>query len=397
MSSEMLAYLEVLIILQTALLLGILLYQCKKGHGLKRIVLSLVVLLWGFGICILMSSLEKDRISGSLFIVGSILLYCLMVSGLFMNMVLQKSLKPGKSAVIEAFDKMDFGACYYDATGRVILCNEYMHELAGKIMGTRVLNGLEFEQKLVGIFGETKGSDMHEFTTDDKQYSAKIGKVLVKKEALFELIVVDITGIKDKEKVLIEDNERLTAINKHLHDYGDIADTVIREQEILNAKIMVHDRLGDLLLTTKKAIEEKLPDEDLGQLVKHIKDTLSFMTSMEEGKEEEWEELLKTAVGIGVQVHLTGLVPEKKELKEIVFLAIRECLTNTVRHANGHNLYVTIASGDNTKLEITNDGDKPKGAITMGTGLSALKAKVDKAEGDFQILTEHGFVLRITI
>lgn len=398
MSSTVFAYLEIVIIVATAFVIGATIYQMKKGYREVYTILSRIVSVWGFVICVVMSSLEKDRLSESVTIWSTIALYLVMVAALFFIMIIQKVERPGRDAIIEAFDKMDIGACYYDASGRIVLCNEYMHELSTKAFGTRVLNGFLFKEKLMDLWNETDTDSKYEMLIEHKYYSLYIGTIAVKDDTLNELIAIDITDLKDRKEELESDNHRLTDMNKRLSEYGDIADTVIREQEILNAKIQVHDRFSDLLLTTKHAIEEQLPEEDLQQIIYGIKDTLMFMKPGEEThKEGDLKELLKTADSIGVQIHLEGSIPGKNEIREVVLLAIRECLTNTVKHANGHHLYVTICNADRSTISIANDGEQPKEAINYGTGLSSLKSKVDQVGGCMKVTMENGFVLEIVI
>lgn len=398
MSSTVLAYLEVVIIVATALVIGIMIYQVKKRYREVYTVVSGIISACGFVICVVMSGLEKERLAESFAVWSAIVLYIIMVIALLVIMITKKVEQPGRDAIIEAFDKIDTGVCYYDGTGRIVLCNEYMHELSLKAFGKRVLNGRQFQKKLQALCRETDTGSKYEIQIENRYYAVQAGTIEIKNDRLTELMTVDITNLKERKRELESDNTKLTEMNKRLNEYGDIADTVIREQEILNAKILVHDRFGDLLLTTKHAIEEQLPEDELGQIMDHIRNTLMFMkTGDDSHKEDDLKELLKTADSIGVQMHLEGSIPTEAEIREIVLLAIRECLTNTVKHANGHNLYITIEYGDRTDLTITNDGEKPKEAITYGTGLSSLKAKVDKAGGSMRVSTDTGFVLKIAI
>lgn len=397
MNSTVLAYLEIVVIAASALVTGIMIYQVKKRYRDGYTVLSGIATVCGFMICIVMSGLEKDRLAESFAIWSVIVLYLVLVVFLLVIMITKKAERPGRDAIIEAFDKIDTGVCYYDHTGRIVLCNEYMHELSIKAFGKRVLNGLWFREKLQALCSETD-TDFKEIQIDHRYYSVHTGTIEIKNAVINELMMADITNLKERKKALESDNNKLIEINRRLSEYGDIADTVIREQEILNAKILVHDRFGHLLLTTKHAIEEQLSEEELDQIMDHIRNTLMFMSPGEHSyQEDHLQELLKTAESIGVRIHMAGSVPEKESVREIVLLAIRTCLTNTVKHANGHNLFVAINNADRTGIVITNDGEKPKEAITYGTGLSSLKSKVDKAGGSMSTRTDNGFVLKIVI
>lgn len=397
MSSFIFSSLEMLMFAFTALMLGILIYQIKRVfRGLMAVTVPLIV--YGFVICVVLSGLEKERVVGGIGIWCAVLLYGLLVIAIGVITLQKQPVRPGRDAIVEAFDKMDIGVCYYEMSGRIVLCNEYMHELAENIWGMRVLNGSEFAEKLASMWRETNTPGTYEFYNSDRWFVANRNEVQIKETTFLELIVTDITGLKEKQEELEQNNIRLAELNHRLDQYGAIVDTVIREQEILNAKIMVHDRFGDLLLTAKRAMEDNQPGEDLSRILEHMKETLSSMENVQLSEEtESLTELLKTAESIGVQVHISGRVPEEPALRNLVLLAIRECLTNTVKHARGHNLYVLMVSDSRLHMEITNDGIPPNKPIQFGTGLSVLATKVERMGGNMRAFTENGFMLTIDL
>lgn len=401
MNNMVLSFLEMISIVATAVVLGITIYRGKKGCREFYTLACGLLSVCGFGICVIVSGLEKDRMTGSAAIWRIIALYLLAAIVLPVLLRRRKTLVPGKDAIIEAFDKMDIGVCYYDSFGRIVLCNEAMHEVAVRILGTRALNGQELKDRLESVRAVTNTphpQDSFEFAIGERYFLAYAGQVEIEKDLLTELVVADVSDLKGKRRELEDSNNKLSVINKRLNEYGQTADTVIREKEILNAKIRVHDRFGDLLLTTKRAIEEKLPEEELDSIVENIRSILLFMKpAPEAGGEEPFWELAKTAESIGVKIHLSGEIPAEAAAREVALLSIRECLTNTVKHAGGHNLYVIITGGDSIHIRITNDGEKPRKPVTPGTGLSALQVKAEKAGGSMKIDSQDGFVLEINI
>lgn len=398
MNNLIFSYLEIAIILSTAVVLEIVIYEVKRRSRKRYTLISAAILTFGFVICIVMSSLEKDRLEGSMVTVGIIGLYTVLVLALFVLMITKKNVRPGRDVIVEAFDKINIGVCYYDSYGRIVLCNEYMQEISVEGLGKRVLNGLEFWDGISAICEKTESDAIYELHIKGKYYSVYAGEIAFQNDKLTEIIVVDTTKLKDKKNELELNNRKLTEMNKHLVEYGEIADSVIREQEILNAKIQVHDRFGDLLLTTKRGIENKLPPNEFDRILESIKETLTFMKFGEDDwGEDSFKELEKTSNSIDVKIRLSGAIPTEKVKRGLVFLGIRESLTNIVKHADGHNLYVDILAADKMHIKITNDGNKPKDNITLGTGLTALKSKVDKAGGVMNIETDNGFTLHITI
>lgn len=302
---------------------------------------------------------------------------------------------PGINSVVEAFESMNMGLCYYDENGRIILCNEYMHGLSEKAFHTRVLNGREFRFALTDKLDEGEDRSAFELSIGSDFFYVTIREIKMEEELVTELKCVDVTQLHEKREKLTENNQKLQEINEHLISYGEIADTVIREQEILNAKIRVHDTFGDLLLTSKRAIEQKVSAEEMNLLTENLKSTLQYMRNDGLGDVDYYGELQKTAESIGVTIHLTGALPTEDTRRDIVLVAIRECLTNTVKHGNGNNLFVEIKNG--SRIRLWNDGSTPEYPIHLGTGLSSLAEKVRKSGGTMTVSEQGSFSLELVI
>ena len=79
--------------------------------------------------------------------------------------------------------------------------------------------------------------------------------------------------------------------------------------------------------------------------------------------------------------------------------AIRECLTNTARHARGDRLFVLIKCGADAphgiRIEITNNGRAPLVPIQEAGGLSNLRHMVERAGGIMTIESSPQFLLRL--
>ena len=70
----------------------------------------------------------------------------------------------------------------------------------------------------------------------------------------------------------------------------------------------------------------------------------------------------------------------------MMIVAMRECLTNTVRHAEGTEMYVEIGTekGED-RITITNNGRRPEKEITEGGGLSGLRHSMENMGGTLRI------------
>ena len=93
-----------------------------------------------------------------------------------------------------------------------------------------------------------------------------------------------------------------------------------------------------------------------------------------------------------------GVFPaEDTESAQLVEIAAHECLTNLVRHAGGTRLEIIggkTASG--WRVLYLNDGSTPAGPIVEGSGLTALRARVEAAGGAMEIAHAPRFELTLT-
>ncbi|MGN0154115.1 MAG: hypothetical protein ACI4A3_06665, partial [Lachnospiraceae bacterium] len=107
---------------------------------------------------------------------------------------------------------------------------------------------------------------------------------------------------------------------------------------------------------------------------------------------------LKAAQAVDVEIVQTGEMPAEGKVRDILIAALRECLTNTVKHAKGNKLYVAVCS-DITQImaEITNNGEPPKGTVLEAGGLKNLRHTVERAGGRMTVESTPRFLLRIEL
>ena len=95
------------------------------------------------------------------------------------------------------------------------------------------------------------------------------------------------------------------------------------------------------------------------------------------------------AAAMHLQLQMDG-VPE-----QAVFLeAVRECMTNAVRHAGAGAMYVQATPH---RIVITNNGKPPERPITEGGGLSNLRQKVEQQGGTMTVESAPVFRLQIDL
>ena len=156
------------------------------------------------------------------------------------------------ASIKESVDSLPAGICYYLDEGRCVLVNNRMNEICYYLTGRDLQNGAEFyeslrEKSIFSVSDGTAVSFRHRIVNDHG-------------ESLHELIADDITELYKKNEELRSNNEKAMRMAAGMKAYGEtIADTVHR-QEILQAKMNIHDEMNRMLLVTKKSAEGT-PDE----------------------------------------------------------------------------------------------------------------------------------------
>jgi signal transduction histidine kinase len=117
-----------------------------------------------------------------------------------------------------------------------------------------------------------------------------------------------------------------------------------------------------------------------------------------EGEEDVFSQAVSMANSIGVKVDIKGNEPQAESARKILAQAVTECAANTVKHAEGDLVTVTILDEDEEVIiRIINNGKPPKGVIRESGGLLSLRRNVEAAGGAMKIEYEPDFVLELKL
>lgn len=306
-------------------------------------------------------------------------------------------------SVKEAVSELPKGLCFYDDTGRLLLINTRIEEDVEKLTDESLYDGNDFwsaiKENILSNGTSTKQSNnlyivhqndgiVMQFRKIDHSFDGK---------RVYELSATDITLEHSVKKEIEDKNEKLKKLNMRLREYSKTVTQVIKEKEILAARIRVHNQLGSLILQTEKELMQKDPDHD--SLISSWNELLSMLFLPMDESQDPFAQAEKTAADIGVNIKYEGDYPKKRSMAEKIFAsAIFECATNTVRHADGTELYVTMRNDKGyNSIEIRNNGNIPKREIKEGGGLSSLRKMSENAGGTMSIQTIPSFSLMINI
>lgn len=332
-----------------------------------------------------------------------VLLICVFLIVVEITLILE-SIKWDKTHITanslkEAVDSLPAGVCAFEDNGRVILKNAIMDKISLAITGEMLLNGLSFElgmkkYPLKNVMGEKKVYTLQNGTV----FIFSREELCLNKRKLILLTAFDMTEEYGKTQILLQKRRSVQELNARLVAYNRDIVSIITSQEILNAKVKIHDELGAGLLSIRHYLVSGGGEEEKEEIIEKLNQNMEFLQrEMVENPQDEYLLMFSTANALDVRITIDGELPEDEPNKHIVATAIHECFTNTVRHAKGDLLNIRVRENGGVLLEFTNNGDQPTDAIVEKGGLASLRSLVEGVGGTMNIDVRNGFKLSIIL
>lgn len=283
-------------------------------------------------------------------------------------------------------DNTDYGLLYYNKFNRLLYINKMMIDLYLSLFGQMDFSG---ERLLSHV--QMRGMTIN---IQDKAYEF----ILKEYDNYKAIIAIDTTY---EESLIIElkekqNNKRL--LNKRLVEYGNQSDILLKDKEILDTKIRVHDEIGKALLLTKH-YKETRNEDDYNTLLSMWKDisTMNIEKNENTDNNDVLRDILEAAEAIGISIEINGDLSNLNDRAiSFMVLASRESLTNISKHTESEKLCIDIKEEkDRFVLRFYDDSLYKGGQIKLGGGLSSLKKYVEDEGGLFRILYEDHLVIRI--
>ena len=312
--------------------------------------------------------------------------YILMLRNNITNMSIKASI-----------DKLPTGICVYTEAGIPVIVNLAMDRISREYLGGPIFSGRRLYDSLVELSED--GTNILK-TGDGNVYSFEKHQINIENRVCYELTVSDVTNEYNINQQLIRDNERLQEMNLRMRELNKTIDKVSLEEEILDAKVRVHDNLGQVLLATKLYLTGSDESLEYERVLDMWRESMDFLHSIPDRDiQDEYANLWSVAEDVGVKLKCTGELPRDKERQHIVATAIHECMTNTLRHADGDEVYISVENYDRigSKVIITNNGNVPSRVIEERGGLAHLRHLVESSGGEMIIESSPDFKLIISL
>lgn len=308
-----------------------------------------------------------------------------------------------RKAVKEAFDNLPCGICYFNRHGILVLCNRQMHRLAFELMGHDLQSWPELAQTLGLDVALNSGTAAPEQLTrqlsDSSWWSIKIQSLQSsRQERYLEVTAFDVSQLYAQQLLLRQAGEAQSQTIATLERIQENILSITREEEILNMKMALHNDFGYNLQRMRLFYNQGCRDEDLSTFLADQRKTLAKLQD-ELGHSDEidaFTDLARLAKTLKMHIQVDGDLPAAMHQRDLLAAAVRECLTNVVRHAEGNSIYLKLQyEPDELVAEITNNGKPPQKEIVEGGGLSSLRNHVESQGGSLQLQSFPRFRLEI--
>ena len=339
------------------------------------------------------------------------LLWCIVAAADFLliwEIVRLRRLKRqelSRDSVKQAIDLLPSGICYFTPSGSVKLCNMQMHILFRTLSQSDLQTLPELQDALAhcdagsGVIRLSHERQTYLFP-DGKAWRYRQNVVTDEDGAVYtETIFSDMTELYHKKLELKEQIKQLNAISRELKLLSDNVLILTREKEVLSAKTKLHDYMGAGLIAMRQILRHNQTEEAANaiELLRQAVSAIKNDNTYPQGR-SELDGFMHDAEAIGIKVNLSGELPEQEELRCVMILAMRECLTNSVRHAGATALHVAVEkNGDSFSMKITNDGKAPETEVVPKGGLHNLYRHIADCGGTMEIQWKPVFVLTVVL
>ena len=339
------------------------------------------------------------------------LLWCIVAAADFLliwEIVRLRRLKRqelSRDSVKQAIDLLPSGICYFTPSGSVKLCNMQMHILFRTLSQSDLQTLTELQDALAhcdagsGVIRLSHERQTYLFP-DGKAWRYRQNVVTDEDGAVYtETIFSDMTELYHKKLELKEQIKQLNAISRELKLLSDNVLILTREKEVLSAKTKLHDYMGAGLIAMRQILRHNQTEEAANaiELLRQAVSAIKNDNTYPQGR-SELDGFMHDAEAIGIKVNLSGELPEQEELRCVMILAMRECLTNSVRHAGATALHVAVEkNGDSISMKITNDGKAPETEVVPKGGLHNLYRHIADCGGTMEIQWKPVFVLTVVL
>ena len=300
------------------------------------------------------------------------------------------------NSIIEAFNTSKDGFLYFESDGACILINETMVNIVSDINKEYILNGYDFLNKVKGQTITLENGSTYKFIDKEIGISGRD-----ESRTVTELIALDVTELVNKNRELEQDNNKLKALNSELIEYNKNMLEAIHHEEILKAKINIHNEMNELILESSYLLTNDDKEKKEKILNKWENNALLLFKEAEHHNDDDFIHdlgVLADAIGVKMKCDNYSIVSQNDKLVGLFTHACKEALTNVAKHTSSKEMIVELKKENNAiVMSFINKNNKNTKTIKKGGGLVNLEKHVEQLQGKMVIINKEQFILRIEV
>lgn len=282
-------------------------------------------------------------------------------------------------------DEIPCGICCFVDNGKVLFSNVCMNELCLSLTGEPLLNGHQFR--------DAAGDEIT--SSGGRIWRFAYRKIVSEGETLHEIIASDITAEYAKTEALEKDRAELSRLKAELAEYTLGIDDTVRRQEILQAKINIHDEMNRLMLSTVAA--DCGDTAELDRIFSLWKQN-ALLLCIEAGDScAAGADVEKLAAALKIRLVWEGSLPDGMSdgEKKLFTSAAKEAVVNAVKHAQAKELIISFEETDDGYVcRFTNDAER-RGEVRITGGLANLSYLAGRSGASLSAESGDKFVLTL--
>lgn len=318
-------------------------------------------------------------------------------------------------ATRKAVDSYPGGLCFSLPGGRPILVNKKMNELIYSLTGHTVIESDTVWDELARDEIQAGCQNLKDVewlreagSGDDREdlfFALENGEVWqfhrqsISGGTAVQTTATDITEQYHMSEKLYRNNVRLIEMHERQRRLLQDIVQINQKRELVEAKMRIHDELGQCLLGISRVLEEGATPQEADELRSSCKAALDSLHQTEQGAEPAMEaELLQVARMIGCEIRFQGPRPAGVNTSRLFYAAVREAVMNAVSHAQASELYVETEEREaEYHVRLWDNGTKKCHQLREGVGLQGLRHCLEQDGGSMQVVCDGGVTLLVDL
>lgn len=317
----------------------------------------------------------------------------------------------------EAINSYPDGICFAAPGGRPILANKKINDICYRLTGHTVTNADRMweelgEKRIPDTLSDLNGDSSNGLIEGTEQILCRLQneqvwqfqrrQLMLDSGPVMQYEAADVSELYLCQKQLQEKNEQLAQmLERQRVLLKNIVENNLKK-ELLDTKMRIHSDFGKLLVMTESRLsnwQEREDESEIFEAWDHVITDLENASEREETTSDSPQtELLKMAEMIGCKVEFIGEQPQERRAVLLLYAAIREALTNAVRHAGADKLIVELQHDERCyKVTISSNGRNDVMSVQEGGGLSDLRRRLEQEGATLFLEINGGVVMHVTI